>query len=122
MDRELTNAEMAARGLPGRSPVQPFEELDWYPEVIGGKSGNETRHDASSGLASVETPALGTCGERRTPRVDLGKLPARKHGPSDDSPLRTAEEIAPRQGHAKLRARGNRGLAKARAVLGGGAA
>lgn len=28
---KLTNLECNRLGLPGRSPVEPFEALDWYP-------------------------------------------------------------------------------------------
>jgi hypothetical protein len=30
-DQQLTNQQCAEHRLPGHSPIEPYEELDWFP-------------------------------------------------------------------------------------------
>src|SRR5260370_13962508 len=82
--RELTNAEAAALGLPGREPFHPFEHLDWYEEVSVGESRNTLRNDEPTQLGSLEAPAGRTGGGSRKGGMDSGKIPAIRPGQAGD--------------------------------------
>ena len=82
--RELTNAEAAALGLPGREPFHPFEHLDWYEEASLGESSDTARNDEPTQLGTLEAPSGRTGGGSRARGMDSGKIPAIRPGQAGD--------------------------------------